>query len=132
MFTKIASILSRLECGNWDYSTGSFTLPQWEQLLTDIAERNKPMNRINFDSTRLGCISPIVLARGLVNVETLNLQYTDLTQQQVTELFKLISCSCNSLINLDMRWGDLRNVDPTVLASATTNWNLFPSVIPDC
>ena len=116
----LASVLSRLDCGNWDYSTRCFTPTQWEHLFSAIAARNNPIKWINFDSTRLSYVSPGVLARGLVNVETLNLQYTYLTKEQVTEFFTLISVSGSRIKKLDFSWegSNQGKVDPTVLASA--------------
>ena len=78
------------------------------------------MQWINFDSTRLSYIRPKVLARALVKMETLNLHYTYLTQQQVTEFFQLIAVSSSMIKKLDFSWeGSYQGeVEPTVPASA--------------
>merc|ERR1719427_2175736 len=92
---------------------------QKEAFFTALANKEGTTKFINFDSTRLSSVEPVTLARGLLKVETLDLQYTYLTQQQVTEFFKLLGAGASKLKKLEMSWegSNLEIVDEEILAT---------------
>ena len=116
----LVSVLSRLDDGHMNWSSTRFTPQQLDLLFAGIANRDITMKGINFECATLSHANPMVLARGLVKVKTLDLQYTFLTEEQVTGFFNLIAAGGSNLKNLDMRWegSNLEKVDPFVLASA--------------
>merc|ERR1719186_2064724 len=116
--TTLANVLSRLDAVDLSYCSLNISDEQKEAFFTALANKEGSTKFINFDSTRLSSVDPITLARGLLKVETLDLLYTYLTQQQVTEFFKLLGDGASKLKNLDMSWegSNLEIVDEKLLA----------------
>merc|ERR1719186_677116 len=118
--TTIANVLSRLDAVDLSYCSLNISDEQKEAFFTALANKEGSTKFINFDSTRLSSVDPITLARGLLKVETLDLQYTYLTQRQVTEFFKLLAAGAFKLKKLEMS-DELREnfvcISPTTFAS---------------
>merc|ERR1719186_2190451 len=114
----LASVLSRLDAVDLSYCSLNFSDEQKESFFTALANKEGSTKFINFDSTRLSSVDPVTLARGLLKVETLDLQYTYLTQAQVTEFFKLLGAGASKLKKLEMSWegSNLEIVDEKLLA----------------
>merc|ERR1712183_576527 len=117
--TTLANVLSRLDAADLSYCSLDISDEQKEAFFTALANKEGSTKFINFDSTRLSSVDPITLARGLLKVETLDLQYTYLTHQQVTEFFKLLGAGASKLKNLEMSWegSNLEIVDEEILAT---------------
>ena len=117
--TTLANVLSRLDAADLSYCSLDISDEQKEAFFTALANKEGSTKFINFDSTRLSSVDPITLARGLLKVETLDLQYTYLTQQQVTEFFKLLGAGASKLKKLEMSWegSNLEIVDEEILAT---------------
>ena len=117
--TTLASVLSRLDAVDLSYCSLNISDEQKEAFFTALANKEGSTKFINFDSTRLSSVEPVTLARGLLKVETLDLQYTYLTQQQVTEFFKLLGAGASKLKKLEMSWegSNLEIVDEEILAT---------------
>jgi len=117
--TTLANVLSRLDAADLSYCSLDISDEQKEAFFTALANKEGSTKFINFDSTRLSSVDPVTLARGLLKVETLDLQYTYLTQQQVTEFFKLLGAGASKLKNLEMSWegSNLEIVDEEILAT---------------
>merc|ERR1719186_1434668 len=117
--TTLASVFSRLDAVDLSYCSLNISDEQKEAFFTALANKKGSTKFINFDSTRLSSVDPITLARGLLKVESLDLQYTYLTQQQVTEFFKVLGAGASKLKNLEMSWegSNLEIVDEKILAS---------------
>merc|ERR1719186_1851843 len=118
--TTLASVLSRLDAVDLSYCSLNISDEQKEAFFTALANKQGSNQFINFDSTRLSSVDPITLARGLLKVESLDLQYTYLTQRQVTEFFKLLAAGAFKLKKLEMS-DELREnfvcISPTTFAS---------------
>merc|ERR1719186_2314907 len=117
--TTLASVLSRLDAVDLSYCSLNISDEQKEAFFTALANKEGSTKFINFDSTRLSSVDPITLARGLLKVESLDLQYTYLTHQQVIEFFKLLGAGASKLKNLEMSWegSNLEIVDEEILAT---------------
>merc|ERR1719186_1239860 len=117
--TTLASVLSRLDAVDLSYCSLNISDEQKEAFFTALANKEGSTKFINFDSTRLSSVDPVTLARGLIKVETLDLQYTYLTQQQVTEFFKLLAAGASKLKKLEMSYegSNLEMIDEEILAT---------------
>ena len=64
-------------------------------------------------------VHPVLLAKAVTKLDTLNVKYTKLTQQQAVAILTAVS-EGSKLTKPDISWNNLSGVDPGLLAKAVT------------
>jgi len=111
-----ATVLSRLEGLTLSITFGVF-VGHLEEFFKALAMKEGRTRFLFFSLNILSSVNPVTLARGLMKVEILCFNYTSLTQEQVTQFFKLLGAGDSKLKRLEMRERcNLKTVDKNILA----------------
>ena len=101
-----------------DVSDTELTQQQAVTILTAISEGSK-FTKLDISCNDLPEVDPGLLAKAVTKLETFEVRYTELTQQQAVKILTAIS-EGSKLAKLDIGWDDLKEVDPGMLAKVVT------------
>jgi len=92
------------------------TTEQITSILTNIAREDTKLKKLYLLANNLSGVETEALARGVVQLEEVNLIHTKLTTEQITSIFTNITRVDTKLKKLHMKWIDLSGVEPQALA----------------
>ena len=114
LLANIAIKLEILEIG-----MSELTQQQTAAIFTAISEGIN-LTTLDIRENDLSGVDPELLANAVTNLEKLNIEFTELTQQQAAAILSNVS-EATKLNELNIRSNDLFRVDPGLLAKAVTN-----------
>ena len=114
LLANIAIKLEILEVG-----MSELTQQQTAAIFTAISEGIN-LTTLDIRENDLSGVDPELLANAVTNLEKLNIEFTELTQQQAAAILSNVS-EATKLNELNIRSNDLFRVDPGLLAKAVTN-----------
>ena len=114
LLANIAIKLEILEIG-----MSELTQQQTAAIFTAISEGIN-LTTLDIRENDLSGVDPELLANAVTNLEKLNIEFTELTQQQAAAILSNVS-EATKLNELNIRWNDLSRVDPGLLAKVVTN-----------
>ena len=124
LLAKAVVNLETLDIGNT-----KLTQQQAAVIFSGVCEGSR-LNVLNISENNLSEVEPELLAKTVIKLKKLDIQYSDLTKQQASVILTAIS-EGRRLTDLNIGFNDLRDVCPELMAKAVTNLEILDVTFTD-